>query len=184
MVPFTVSIDRTIKWISSTHEYSQTVYQPLSLEALRTLFPEFDEEMGRRDVRSVFGQTHKENYPHLTNRHRIKAAEFNIFISGGQLNGPDPADYPSGVCPQAFFATRETYEKTLRQFVRRQSNIKWVTGTVNGLNLASDDLEQVESVAIRKPDGSEENIPTALFIGKSNTHFEIVDSTDNVNVIS
>ena len=72
----------------------------------------------------------------------------------------------------AFSASRETYEKLLRYYVRQIPNIEWTSGMVTDLQCAEGDLSIAEGVKVRLCDGEqgdkgEQFIPASLVIGKS-----------------
>ena len=146
--------------------YFYAVYQPLSLKILRALFPEIDEEFRKRDVQSVilsFDCLWLNRRLMLNDR--VKAACFNIHITSGSLRDPKPEDFPSGKCPESFYATRETYEKTLRCLLRKRPNVQWMAGTVVGIKSAPNDFERVEVVTIRKHDLTNVDVAASLVIG-------------------
>ena len=65
-------------------------------------------------------------------------------------------------------ASRETYEKMLRYFVRKISNVEWMAGTVVDIQCNSTNLLRVENVKARvdhKERPQDAVIPAALVIG-------------------
>ena len=75
-------------------------------------------------------------------------------------------EYPRGDYPQTTFITRESYERALRDAVLKAApRIRWLSGTVTGLNASPNDFESVKSVNVRTADKSEKEISAALVIG-------------------
>jgi hypothetical protein len=72
---------------------------------------------------------------------------------------------PSGEFLETFFATRETYEKSLRGLVLKHPNIRWIAGTVSGINLVPNDNNHIGSVNVRNSDGFNQEMNAALVIG-------------------
>ena len=74
--------------------------------------------------------------------------------------------YLAGDQVRSIFISRDAYERILRRLVLSFSNrIRWVTGTATSVLVAPKNPNVLESVTVRKPDNSEEVIPTTLVIG-------------------
>lgn len=74
--------------------------------------------------------------------------------------------YPQGQGPRMPYITRESYERILRGLTLQASpRIRWLVGTVTGLNLDPSNLEHISSVTVRKADNMEETIDASLVIG-------------------
>lgn len=73
---------------------------------------------------------------------------------------------------QCFFLSRDGYERLLRQLVLKSSGrIKWLTGTVTGLNVGSKDVSTISSVEIRGSDNNRNDVPTSLVVGWYQVYF-------------
>ncbi|KAI5117976.1 hypothetical protein M0805_004909 [Coniferiporia weirii] len=125
--------------------------QPMSYKALKHLFPNLDEE-----VKKVDG--------------RIGDADFNIHFSGGQIMQPPKDGQRTDDRLQNFFLSRDAYERLLRRLVMESSSrIRWLAGTVSGVNTPEEDTRSLSSVVIRLPDGSERTVPAAMVIDCTGT---------------
>ena len=96
---------------------------------------------------------------------RCRAATYNIHVDGILVDHVPYYDYPNGKVPDIFFTTRDTLERTLRRLLYEPGGrIRWITGTVTGLNSVRN---RVESVTIRSGEKNEEEIvPVSLFVGQ------------------
>ncbi|EJD02492.1 uncharacterized protein FOMMEDRAFT_157715 [Fomitiporia mediterranea MF3/22] len=129
---------------------SQHSFQPITLVALRQLFPSIDDE-----IRHVDG--------------RISDANYNLQVYGKFIGIPRTV-HPDASYSQTFFVTRETYERLLRRLVLAYSSrIRWVVGTAIGVSPDEKDLTTLKYVTIRTEYGDEESIPASLVVDCSGT---------------
>lgn len=71
--------------------------------------------------------------------------------------------------PQCFWLSREAYERILRRLVLRSSGrIRWLTGTVVGVQPSPKDLSILSAVTVRLPDGTMQDTPAILVAGIQN----------------
>lgn len=69
---------------------------------------------------------------------------------------------------QNFYMSREGCERMLRRvFLRDCPRIRWMVGTVRGIETAKGDENTISSVIVRLPDNSEATVPASLVVGKS-----------------
>jgi hypothetical protein len=82
-------------------------------------------------------------------RTRIGSKAYNQY--SGSVLLPVPAEYyPDARLPEVFHMSRVAYEPFLRNLVKRHCpNVRFVQGTVTGLNLAPGDIMRVDSVLYR-----------------------------------
>ena len=141
----------------------------MALQALRRLFPNFDEEAKSTDGRwAQFTSSSiwlRKSY-NKTYLRSILAGSFNFHTHGGTLFCPTVDQCTSNSQEiENFFMSRDAYERLLRGLVRKSSKrIKWISGTAIGVKTAPSDTSRVESVTIRTSNGIEE-IPGTLVVG-------------------
>ncbi|KLO08762.1 hypothetical protein SCHPADRAFT_944175 [Schizopora paradoxa] len=123
------------------------VFQILTLTVLRHLFPNFDEELLKRNG-------------------RIGPMEMNVYSSAGLLYRSPKIMYPNGNVPEMFFCSRDAYERLLRHLVVESSNrIRRMAGTAVGLKTDDMDVTSVKSVTVSPSDGSKTvDISAALVV--------------------
>lgn len=79
------------------------------------------------------------------------------------MRTPEGAD---GSFLQNFYMSRESCERMLRRLVVRDSpRIRWLSGTVKGVETVKGDVNTLSSVVVRLPDASERIIPASLVVG-------------------
>ncbi|KLO08766.1 hypothetical protein SCHPADRAFT_944179 [Schizopora paradoxa] len=113
------------------HQYfAGHVFWNLTLLALRRLFPDFDEELLKRDG-------------------RIGEAEMNSYTCSGRFFRSPRVWYPNGRAPEMFVCSREAYERLLRFLVvKYSSRIRRIAGTVTGIKPYADDPQKIESAIV------------------------------------
>ena len=126
----------------------RVVFQIFTLSALRHLFPNFDDELRKRDG-------------------RIGDMELNVFSCAGLFYRNPKVMYPKGNVPEMFYCSREGYERLLRYLVVKSSNrIRRMAGTAIGLKTDDIDVTKIKSVTVAPSDGSKAvDVPAALVIG-------------------
>lgn len=72
---------------------------------------------------------------------------------------PSPVEFfPGGLLPEVFSMTRGAYETLLRFLVTRIPNVRFVKGTVTGIQVYANDTQKIESVSYRGGEDSQTNI--------------------------
>ncbi|KAG8945043.1 hypothetical protein FRC03_001829 [Tulasnella sp. 419] len=115
-------------------------FQPVNLKVLRQLFPTFDEA-----VKAVGA--------------RVQPTEYNTHVSGIRIPSPENPE-------ETVYISRAAYETVLRQLtVSACPNIKFLNGTVVGVNASSFDDTKIGSVSVRMNGIANPHvIPAALVI--------------------
>ncbi|KAL5485239.1 hypothetical protein ACEPAI_7881 [Sanghuangporus weigelae] len=126
-------------------QYKTThAFQPLSYAALKALYPSIDDEIRKADG-------------------RVGKSEFNSFFFNKYLLRT--VKNCDGQYVQNFFMSREGCERMLRRlFLRDCPRIRWMTGTVKGVETVMGDERTLSSVVVRLPDNSEKTIPATLVV--------------------
>ncbi len=121
--------------------------------ALRRLFPNFDEELLKRDG-------------------RIGDADLFAHTCAGRFFRSPKIWYPSGRTPEMFVCSRDAYERLLRHLVvNSSSRIRRVAGTVTGLKAYENNPKEIKSVMVSLTSssgggGKLSEISAALVVGK------------------
>lgn len=144
-----VSLELYLKTLESLQFNRTLVFQIFTLTVLRHLFPNFDEELRKRDG-------------------RIGDMELNVFSSAGQFYRSPTIMYPKGNVPEMFFCSRDGYERLLRHLVvESSSTIRRMAGTAIGIKTDEIDGTKIKSVTVAPSDGGKAvDIPAALVLGK------------------
>ncbi|KAH8116326.1 hypothetical protein DFH11DRAFT_1506179 [Phellopilus nigrolimitatus] len=121
------------KWILSA-------FLPVIIMALKHLAADFEENMRRSDG-------------------RIQDAQYNI-LAYGRYTMRLPTD---GKPPQSLYASREAFERVLRgSIMKSSSRIRWMVGTVTGVETSPRDASRLSGVNVRTPSGTKGFIDAAF----------------------
>lgn len=130
------------------HQYfGAHLFQILSFMALRHIFPNFDEELQKRDG-------------------KIGNMELSVYSSAGPFYRSPKVMYPDGNVPEMFFCSRDGYERLLRFLVVGSSNrIRRMAGTAVGIETDDNDFEKINFVNVAPSDGGKTlDIPATLVV--------------------
>lgn len=136
---------------------------PISYHALKLVFPNIDDEVGRIGGRYVL-QDHSCSGHTSYRSFSIARANYHVHIGGGRIkfNEPDQGNKFA----DTLFLSRDGYECLLRRLVISNTpRIRWMTGTAVNVELADDDNTTISSVTVRSTDGSEQAVPASLVVG-------------------
>ncbi len=138
----------------------------LSLKALRRVFPNFDNEARKRDLRLVTPISHSWSDTRSP-IYRIGDANCGIRTCMGDFFRSPSVLYPKGDHPELLFCSRDGYERLLRSLVLGSSTrIRRIAGTVTSLQTDDAETKKANSVAVSLPDGKKIEIPSALVVGE------------------
>ena len=141
----------------------RVVLHPLSYHALKRVFPDIDDEVGRAGGRCVFSECTSTNSISCICC-SIARADYHVHVGGGRIkfNEPDQGNKFANT----LFLSREGYERLLRRLVVANTpRVRWLTGTAVNVKLANEDATTISSVVVRSTDGSEQDIPASLVVG-------------------
>ncbi|KAF7332687.1 hypothetical protein MKEN_00151900 [Mycena kentingensis (nom. inval.)] len=167
---------RIVQW-SAAH-----IYLCLFITGARRLWSNFDEvakSFGGRYARLIsLDQYHLTYFWYST-----LPADLQIHFSGVEILGPE-AKYPNGDFPDTLLLRRTGVKKTMHRLLLQtqatsRSGVSVVSGTVRGFH-AAPDKSAVESVTIRRTDGTLETVQDAALLidctGKSQAGFKWLQS--------
>jgi len=130
------------------HQYfGAHLFQIFTLTALRHIFPNFDEELLKRDG-------------------KIGAMELSVYTCAGLFYRSPKVMYPDGNVPEMFYCSRDGYERLLRHLVVcSSSRIRRMAGTAIGLKTDENDVTKINSVTVAPSDGGKTlDIAAALVV--------------------
>lgn len=75
---------------------------------------------------------------------------------------------------ECFFMSRDAYERLLRRLVLNSTKrIRWLTATATGASTVPEEPSILDRVSVRLPDGTKQDIPASLVIGKHRARYQM-----------
>lgn len=101
----------------------------------------------------------------LTINYSLSIPIFNIHFNGLPFDKFPFEAYPNGDYPLVPVATRDTFERLLRQLILgKGGRIRWLIGTVTGIQSFNDRQDQLKSVSVRIKETNEDLIIDASLV--------------------